>query len=227
MKIKILIAEDDVLISEQLNDILLDLGYEVTAIAEDAEVALNSIKQNIPDLAILDIKMHGSDQGLEIAEYINDNLDIPFVFLTAFADAKTVGDASAFNPAAYLVKPFNKQNIYSTLEVVLNNYQSKKQTIIIKNGKLDVKIEVSDILWIKADHVYIEIQTVSKKHVLRTSIDTFLKQYTVHQLQRVHRSYVINIDKVKAVNGQYLIIENEKIPISRKNREEVLAAFFK
>ena len=66
-QIKIFIAEDEVFISEQLNDILLTLGYQVTEIGFDLESSIAILQKDPPDISILDIQMHGKNQGFEIA----------------------------------------------------------------------------------------------------------------------------------------------------------------
>ena len=84
-KTKILIAEDDVLISEELSDILIGLGYDVVGIAEDYEAAVNILEVTPPDIAILDINMQGREQGFEIATYLNEIASVPFLFLFCFS----------------------------------------------------------------------------------------------------------------------------------------------
>lgn len=118
MKKRILIVEDEVFIAEELSYIVQELGFEITDIAFDAQSAINSLKKSEPDLAILDIRMHGRNQGFEIARYIKENLDIPFLFLTSFADKTTVEEAALLKPSAYILKPFNNLDIYSTLSVL-------------------------------------------------------------------------------------------------------------
>ncbi len=73
--------------------------------------------------------MHGENQGFEIAEYIRDHMDIPFLFLTSFADESTVNEASVLTPEGYLLKPFNERDIYSTLNVVLKRYEKRSPNI--------------------------------------------------------------------------------------------------
>ena len=73
-KTKVLIVDDEVFISEQLNAVLIELGYRVTAIAYNTSTAIESLKSNPPDIAVLDIKMHGENQGFAIAKYIREHM---------------------------------------------------------------------------------------------------------------------------------------------------------
>lgn len=218
-KIKVLIADDDVFISEQLNSILEDLDYEVTAIAFNAESAIAALKTERPDIAILDINMHGRNQGFEIAQYINSHLNIPFIFLTSFADASTVKEASKLIPDGYLLKPFNEASIYSTLNIVIDRHLKNNSYFTIKIGHELHKVKTNDLLYIESSDKYIEIHTSTKKYLKRDSIDTFIKKNKIEGVCRVHRSYAVKIDNIDSVKGTLIHINNQKIPISNTYRE--------
>lgn len=215
-KIKVFIAEDDVFISEQLKDILLDLEYEVTEIGFNAASAIELLKKTVPDLAILDINMHGTNDGFEIAKYINDQLNIPFIFLTSFSDKETVKEATSLAPAGYLLKPFNEQDIFTTLEIVLSNNRNTSKEIIVNLGPSKIKLKLDEILWVKSDDKYIEIQTQSKRYVQRNSISSFLEEHNLDGFERIHRSFVVNLSKINSIQRDQVIIGQQAIPISRK-----------
>ncbi len=214
IKSKILITDDDVFISEQLNSILEDLGYDVTAIAFNAESAIKALETNPPDLAILDINMHGSNQGFEIAKYINEQLQIPFIFLTSFADANTVKEASKLTPDGYLLKPFNEANIFSTINIVLNRYAINHSYFTIKIGHELHKVKEEELLFISSSDKYIEIHTSTKKYLKRDSIDGFITANKLTDVCRVHRSYAVKLTKIDSVKGAIIHIAEHEIPIS-------------
>jgi DNA-binding LytR/AlgR family response regulator len=227
-KSKVLIVDDEVFISEQLNTILEDLGYEVTDIAFNTESAINSLHANPPDIAILDINMHGKNQGFEIANYINENLDIPFIFLTSFADEATVKEASKLTPEGYLLKPFNEANIFSTLNIVLNRYTKNNTYFNIKIGHEIHKVKEEDLLFIMSSDKYIEIQTKTKKYLKRDTIDNFIAENELTDICRVHRSYAVKLHNIESVKGAVININNEEIPISntyKENFKKVYSAF--
>lgn len=221
-KLKVFIAEDDVFISEQLKDILIDFGYEVTGIGFNYESSVKSLTEIKPDIAILDIKMHGEDQGFKIASFVKENLGIPFLFLTSFTDDETVQKAVSYDPTAYIVKPFDDRDIYSTLLLASKKVISSDNHVLVKSGSLTIKLPVSDILWVKTDDKYIEIHTKDKKYVERSSIASFLESVPSNIFQRTHRSYVVNIDKVSSFANSYLLINNERIPLSRTFKEQIM-----
>lgn len=164
MKTRILIAEDDVLISEELAGILEDYGYEVAGIAEDYEVAVEIIKAKPIDIAILDINMHGREQGFDIAAYLAEHTDTPYLFLSSYSDIKTLTKAGTLLPKSYITKPFKKEQIYSAINVILAS--QVKTSILIKEGIKKVKILIDDILWVKAEGMYIELKTKKQKKII-------------------------------------------------------------
>lgn len=223
-RLKVFIAEDDVFISEQLNDILQELGYETQEIGFDYDSSIEILSKIQPDIAILDIKMHGNDEGLRIAEYINKHHMIPFVFLTSFSDQETVDAAISLNPSAYLVKPFKKSDIFATLEVVKKKKQ-QKDTILVKNGWENTQLKISDILWVKADDKYIEIYTKRGKYVQRLSIKKFRESTNSQWLVQTHRSYLVNVGNVSGFTSTSVYIEETEIPLSRTHRSEFEIVF--
>lgn len=224
-KKKVLIVDDEVFISEQLNIILQGLDYEVTGMAYDTKSALDSLKLNPPDIAILDIKMHGENQGFKIADYIKKNMDIPFVFLTSFADESTVNKASELTPDGYLLKPFNERDIFSGLHMALNRYEKKAQFIDIKIGHEVHKVRLNDILWIQSSDKYIEIHSTDRRYLKRESIESFIEFINLPNIIRVHRSYAVNITQVDSVKSSSIFIDNEEIPISKSYHEAFIKAF--
>jgi DNA-binding LytR/AlgR family response regulator len=225
LKTKVLIVDDEVFISEQLNIILEELGYTVTDIAFNTESALNSLQTNPPDIAILDIKMHGVNQGFEIAKYIKQNMNIPFMFLTSFADKATVNEASELSPDGYLLKPFNEANIFSTLNIILNRHNKYNQYLDIKIGHELHKVKEDDLLYIMSSDKYIEIHTKSGKYLKRDTIDLFISDNKILGTIRVHRSYAVKLNKIDSVKGAIISINNKEIPISNTYKKDFKKAY--
>lgn len=220
-KLKIFIAEDDVFISEQLSDILIELGYEVVGIGYHYDSAVEILRTKTPDIAILDIKMHGKDEGFSIAKHINDKLKIPFVFLTSFSDKETLQQAVDMNPAAYLVKPFTKSHIFSTLTLIQSQLDKNIQYITIKQGWEKVKIKTTTILWVEKDDKHLKIQTKTNTYFHRSTIKEFLNQVSEKQFKRTHRSYVVNVMEISKLSANFVTIKNTKIPLSRNYKDQL------
>ncbi len=222
---KVLIVDDDVFISEMLCVILEALGYVVQDIAFDAKSAIASLKTSLPDVVILDIQMHGENQGFTIAKYIKEHLDIPYIFLTSFADEATVIEASQFTPDGYLLKPFNERDIYATLNVILSKYNKEIKYIDLKVGHRVHKVKKEDLLWVKSSDKYIEIYTKQRSFVKRDSIESFMEFHQLKSFIRVHRSYAVKIDEIESVKGAKIFIAKQEIPISKTYQKAFKKAY--
>jgi DNA-binding LytR/AlgR family response regulator len=221
-----LIIEDELLIAEMLKEMLLELGYHVAGIAKNFEIALTQIQKD-PEInfAIIDINLNEPKTGKDVASVLLNEYRIPFIFLTSYSDKKTISEAVLLKPEAYLVKPFSRTDLFTTLEIVKTRKRITDKTIIIKEGRLQVKLQVSSILWIKSENIYVEVVTQQKTYVIRNSLDKIIEEINDGSILRIHRSYAVNATHIKAVNGQYVLIGMDKIPLSRKFRDEILARF--
>jgi two-component system response regulator LytT len=224
--LNILIIEDELLIAEMLKEMLLELEHRVVAVAKNYDSALELIENHKEiNFAILDINLSETKTGIDIAKKINQEYKIPFVFLTSYSDKQTIKEAIAVKPESYLIKPFSKIDLYVTLEIINTRKKVDERILIIKDGHLTVKIKHQDILWIKSDNIYLEVKTEEKTFLVRNSLDKFTEELNDSNFIRIHRSYSVNMDHIKAVNGQYIVIKDEKIPLSRNYRDELMERF--
>lgn len=226
----ILIIEDELLIAEMLSEMLSELNYNVIGIANDYDAAINFLNQNTkPNLCLVDINLESSKTGFDLVKVIKEKYQIPFVFLTSYADKKTIQEAINYNPEAYIVKPFNPNDLYTTIEIAKQKIaieNKRDKTIVIKDGNNSIKIKLHDIIWLKSDNIYVEIKLMNKKYIIRQSLDSFLEEINVEFIIRTHRSYAINIKYLIAINGNDMLLENNDIiPLSRRHKDQVINKF--
>ncbi len=121
----ILIVEDEVIVAADLDHKLDRLGYTVcgrTAYGEDA-VAL--VRELGPDLVLMDIRLAGEMDGVEAAERIRRECDVPVIYLTAHADRATLDRAKRTEPFGYILKPFDERELESHIEMALYKHQAE------------------------------------------------------------------------------------------------------
>jgi DNA-binding NarL/FixJ family response regulator len=127
-KLKILIVEDEPVIAENISIYLDNNDFEVSAIAYDSDEAFTQLKTNTPDAVILDINLESEQDGIDIACYINSDIQIPFLFLTSYSDKNTLDRAKAVKPSGYIVKPFNERTLLASLEIAISNFASENNS---------------------------------------------------------------------------------------------------
>lgn len=235
-KIKIGVIEDEVITADSLCSTLRQLGYEVTEPAASYAEALVMIEEEKPDLLLLDIQIKGKRDGIELAMKINESHRVPFIFLTANADEGTVQRAKHAAPGAYLLKPFTRDNLYTAIEICLYNtfersFSSSQQAsdhlvadaLFIKEGTAFHKVKFSDVLYLESEHVYVQIHTLERKYLVRTSMQDYLPHFDEAKFFRIHRSYVINLEHLQTVTTEYVVINGVGLPLAKTYQEELFA----
>lgn len=127
MKARILIVEDERIVAFNIQGRLEELGYTVVAATSSGEDAIKAIGSQKPDLVLMDIKLKGNIDGIEAAERIRNQFQIPVVYLTAYTDEETLNRAKFTEPYGYILKPFEARDLGSTIEMALYKYQIERQ----------------------------------------------------------------------------------------------------
>lgn len=145
-KIRILIADDEALIRQDLKEILNEAGYDVVAEAKDGYHALELAKLTIPDMMILDIKMPNIN-GLEAAEEIQVALNkrIPAIILTAYNQPELIQKAGTIGAFSYLTKPVKPQDLIATIETVKSRAK-EIETLYSDISDLKEKLEIRKLV---------------------------------------------------------------------------------
>lgn len=122
MGIRVLIVEDEAVTATFVERALLNLGYRVAGIANRYSTAASILRQEATDVALVDIRLKGERDGLELARLMREEHDMPIVFMTSRSDEEAVSEAKDLKANGYLVKPFTEESIYSALEIAIGNY---------------------------------------------------------------------------------------------------------
>jgi len=233
--ISILLLEDELLLAKDLKGELEELGYVVTHV-RSGEETLKKLTKSTPDLAILDIEIEGEMDGLEIGSYIKNTYSLPIIYLTQFKDLQTFKKAKRSRPTSYLTKPVNLWDLTRAIELSLEhtaisyNQESENyllpRAIYLKSGEQSFdKVTIENIYYLKAAGAYTEIHTTAKHFLFSDNISYYEKRLIAPQLIRVHRSWMVNINKVDKIEENNLVINGEKIPIGKTYKKSVLSAF--
>src|SRR5659263_616717 len=108
---QILVVEDEVITGMAIKKMLQNLGYNVPVVVTSGEEAIKKVKENNPDLMLMDINLNSEMDGIEAAAQIHSFYDIPVIYLTAYADNKTLERAKITEPYTYLIKPFKDREL--------------------------------------------------------------------------------------------------------------------
>lgn len=123
---RILVVEDEMIVAEDLTESLRSLGYGICGAASSGEDAVNMALQLIPDLVLMDIILNGKMDGIEAARCIRNHLNVPIIFLTAYADNETVNRAKLSEPYGYLTKPFAEKELHASIQMALHRHRQEE-----------------------------------------------------------------------------------------------------
>ena len=124
---RILIVEDEAIVAMEIETTLRKLGYRIAGKTRNGDEALDLLAGRGIDLALLDINIKGTYDGIDLASLIRQRYDFPFVFLTAYSDRETLERVKQTMPYGYIVKPFNRGELLSAIELALHSHASSRQ----------------------------------------------------------------------------------------------------
>ncbi|MBI4670818.1 MAG: response regulator [Chloroflexi bacterium] len=124
---RIMIVEDERIVAKDLQFRLQGLGYQVTGMAAEGQDAIRKATATRPSLVLMDIRIEGEIDGIQTADAIRSELDIPVVFLTAYADQATLARAKITEPFGYILKPFEERELQSTIEIALYRHKAEQK----------------------------------------------------------------------------------------------------
>ncbi len=231
--ISIVIVEDEPLIAKTIEVYLVDAGYNVVAVNDNAIDGLNSIERHKPDIALLDIELRGEETGIWLAEQINKSLNIPYIFMTSYKDKETIQKAVKTIPYGYMLKPVDEDALSANINVALERFHQENQkeeepqfvindAVFLKDEHYFIKLKFDSILYIQASGNYIDIFEENRKHVLKTTLKSFMQSVPDSLFFQTHRSYVVNLAKVDKIGSRNLFIATQEIPLVKEQREELL-----
>jgi len=124
---RILVVEDEHIVAMGIKKMVKSLGYTVTGVASSGEDAISKAESTFPDVVLMDIMLKGDMDGVEAAGEIRKRFDVPVVYLTAYSDNKILERAKKTEPFGYIVKPFDENDLHSSIEIALHRHRKEKE----------------------------------------------------------------------------------------------------
>jgi two-component system response regulator LytT len=236
----ILVVEVESIVAKDIQVCLRKLGYNVIGICSTGESAVEKALDERPDLIMMDIMLKGEMSGIQAAAAIRKDHDIPVIFLTAYTDRDTVDKAKETEPYGYIIKPFKEIDIQTAIEIALYKHSKEKvvkqerdfyyslvekqdsiDMIFVKANQRLVKIKYEHIYFIEALKDYVVINTLERRYTIHSTMKDIESKMPEKQFVRVHRSFIIRIDKIKEIDHSNVVMDNDKkiIPVGGSYKE--------
>jgi DNA-binding LytR/AlgR family response regulator len=239
----VLVVEDESIVSKDIQHSLKKLGYNVVGAAATGEQAVKLAMETQPDIILMDIMLKGEMNGIEAATQIRTETNIPVIFLTAYADESTLNRAKVTQPYGYIIKPFKEIDIHTSIEMALYKHKKEaevlkerdllfnlvegqgatKDLLFVKSNSRLVKLKMSDIYYVEALKDYVVINTLNTRYTIHSTMKDIEAKLQDNDFLRVHRSFIVRIDKIVAIEQPNLILENDKkvIPIGGSYKDDL------
>jgi len=127
VKERILVVEDESIVSEDIKRNLENLGYNVPSVVSSGEAAIKKAEELSPDIVLMDIMLQGEMDGIKAAEQIRSRINIPVVYLTAYSDETILERAKITEPFGYIIKPFKKRELHINIEIALYRHKMENK----------------------------------------------------------------------------------------------------
>ncbi|HAQ69458.1 MAG TPA: DNA-binding response regulator [Flavobacteriales bacterium] len=225
----ILVVEDESIVAKDIQVCLRKLGYDVVGVVSSGEEAVEKAEEFDLDLIMMDIMLKGEMSGIEAAEIIRKKKSIPVIFLTAYTDRNTVDKAKKTEPFGYIIKPFKEIDIQTAIEIALYKHsremvvkkerdmyysmvekQDSVDMMFVKANQRLVKIKYSEIYFIEALKDYVVINTLERRYTIHSTMKDIESKMPEKDFIRVHRSFIVRIDKIKEIDHSNVVLENDK-----------------
>jgi len=242
-KNNILVVEDESIVSKDIQQSLKKLGYNIVGAASTGEKAIEIANETKPDLVLMDIMLKGEMSGIETAEKIKETLSIPVIYLTAYADENTLAKAKVTEPYGYIIKPFKEIDLHTSIEMALykhgkeqeivkerdflyslvENKEGDDSVIFVKSNSRLIKVKSIDILFVEALKDYVVINLGDVRYTIHSTMKDIEKKLPSHDFIRVHRSYIVRLDKINAIEQTNIVMEGGKklIPIGGSYKDDL------
>lgn len=222
MKIKCIIVDDEPLARAGLQEYISELDYLHHVQSFESALAADSyLSKNPVDLMLLDIRM----PKLSGIDFLRNLKNPPLViFTTAFPDYAL--ESYELNVIDYLVKPISFERFAKATQkafdyFTVKNQQNAPDYFFIKcNHKLE-RVMLTDVLYVEAMQNYCIIHTAAQKLICYITLTAMQEKLSTDRFMKVHKSFIVAVDKVTGMQGNTIEIANATIPVSRTLRQQV------
>ncbi len=233
--VRVLVVEDEPVITADLVALLTDLGHVVIATCRDARSAMVAFGKHAPELLLLDIDLGRGADGVRIAEEVNALRPTPFLFVTSHTDQATLERVKRVRPAGFIIKPFDADDLRTQIEIALARYASstpadtqpqdeQRQDFVIDGslfvrdkGRL-VKVAINDVIYAEADGNYVTLHTPDRRYVLTSALSTIEERLASPWFMRVHRGFLVDLRRITALEEKRVLLGPIAIPVGRTHR---------
>lgn len=224
------ILEDEFLISDHLKSVIEDKGYEVCFVADNVDEAKIRLREGV-DFLLLDIKVNGNLSGIDLAEFVNENYSLPFIFISSNTDDLLIEKVKMAKPYGFLSKPFKNIDVDIAIDLALEKHSSiqrsnpeKQSVFFVKDKGAWIKLNYNDVLFVEAADNYSTIFFENKSEMVITkNLKYFESIFSEESFVRINRSVIIKITAIDRYDAKCVYVKQRSFIISDSMKKEIHA----
>ena len=242
-ELNILVLDDDELFIKLVAVLLDNIGCREVKYTHTIEEALKCMETFDPDMLILDINLDDNESGIDFAKAVNKDQSIPIIFITSNFSEDIYAEAKMTSPCQFLDKQLSELKLKQAIELTMLQSQKKEDNTatatyqkmanklnlksgwFIKKGKYLRKVDIHTIQWIESDGKYSTVKTHDNSYIVNLSLKEVADRLMPYDFIRIHRSYIVNKEKIQAIDlvNNIVKIESHEFPIGRNYRASLLS----
>ncbi|PWK17591.1 LytTR family two component transcriptional regulator [Arcicella aurantiaca] len=233
-EINIVILEDDpidrikieIMISEFSSN---KYNFKLIGMFEELDLLLEFVQKNTIDLIISDIFNNKTAVGIELLKKLG-NSNIPVILITQSPDSEVYQQAKMHGDVHYLIKPFHKLTLQSTIENVINDFSKEQASLLLNKKHLFLKgntnsiekLAFDEIMYLEADGNYCFIHSINRKYIQKKSMTKILEDINDDSFVRIHHKFAINIKYIESLSSTFLMLNRGiTLPIGKSFKKNL------
>lgn len=240
-KLNVLVVEDEMLVATDIEETLLSLGYSVQNCVATGAAAISEVEKNLPDMILMDIMLKGPMTGIEAANHIRKNHNVPIIYLTANADISTIDKAKISLPYGYIIKPFNEKDLQTNIEIARFKFENDMKTrmesdqfhrffkqdgdtgeqVFVNTAKGLEKINPSDVYFIQQSQGNTIIHLFDEEIAVGQTLQQLNERFPSESFIQVNADFLVNIHKIFLTSYPQIIIADKMtvIPVDADKKD--------
>ncbi len=223
--------------------LLTDLGHTMVGQTGDGQEAIQMIGAARPDVVLMDMMLSGDMNSVDATQIIQARFDVPVIFLTAFTNKTLINRARVVQPYGMIIKPLKIIDVHAAIHMALYKHArnvdlvrernmlhrrastGELQPFFLKQGARHIRLNLRDVRFVEALRDQVALHVKDERLIAHTTLRNIEMRLPTDQFMRVHRSYIVRLDRISAVQMPDIILENDKrlIPIGETYVNSVMA----
>lgn len=223
--LRTLIVEDNLLLAKDIASQIEQIGHRPIGIATSYAEADVILKQQTVDMALLDIRLEGKKDGVQLAARIRREMDIPIIIITAQSDDETIARLMPLNPEGILIKPFGYRDVYATVSIGVSRFfgssGKSENEVLIQDGGSILRLNPAHVRLVESNRNYADLHCLEERLTVRETLKNLEAALVPFGFMKINRTTLVNRTFVRGYQSGHIVLDDRKLKVSHTLRDAV------